>query len=44
MLQRHKSRAKIEDELRDLLVYADPDLWLVRQLQALEESGAASSR
>ncbi|MCH7826032.1 MAG: hypothetical protein IH849_14635 [Acidobacteria bacterium] len=33
----------IEDELRDLLVYADPDLWLLRQLQALEEAVASSS-
>ena len=34
----------IEDELRELLVYADADMWLVRQLQALEESDAAPSR
>ncbi len=33
----------IEAELRDLLVYADPDLWLLRQLQALEEAAAGSS-
>ncbi len=33
----------IEDELRDLLVHADSDLWLLRQLQALEESGGAGS-
>jgi len=34
----------IEDELRDLLVYADPDLWLLRQLQALQEADAGSAQ
>ena len=34
----------IEDELRELLVYADADMWLVRQLQRLEESGVGSSQ
>ena len=41
-LDREAEAREIEAELRDLLRYADPDLWLLRQLQALEESDAGS--
>jgi len=34
---------RIENELRELLTYADLDVWLLRQLQALEEPGAVPS-
>ncbi len=42
-LDREAEALEIEAELRELLRYADPDYWLLRQLQGLEESDAGSS-
>jgi len=49
-LDRDAEALEIEAELRELLRYADPDLWLVRQLEAIptesapESAGVLSSR
>ena len=42
-LERVPDALHIENELRELLTYADPDVWLLRQLQALEEPAAVPS-
>ena len=42
-LDREAEALEIEAKLRDLLRYADPDLWLVRQLPAPADSNNGSS-